>query len=229
VVFNQSLFGMKVHLVNATEAGLACLPRMVVAAVLVLALLSAVVPLRSASAAHLCTMECCAGLAPHAAGSCHMDLSAPGKAAPVVTAERGPDHCGPQDGKDEIDGIVAGVMGMKNRADSSPDLDDITIDVNEHCGKNSQSKDLSRPANDDHPQPASIATQSFSKPCPPECGAGALSSGVRPSRHAVALAFNARPRPPTLGRKGQYSDSSFLITSAYSRQLRPRGPPLACS
>lgn len=216
-------------LVSAMHTRLAFLPRIIVAVVLVLSLLCGVVPFSSASVEHLCTMECCAGLAPHAAGSCHMKMSPPGKVAAGSTTERGSDQlCGlPQAKNAAIEGIVAGVMGMKDSADSSLDLDDVTIDASDHCNTDSQSTDVSAPSRNDYPQQASIATQSFLKPCPPECGTGALSSGVRPSRHKVALAYNARPRPPTLGRKGQHSISSVLVTSTFCKQLRPRGPPLA--
>jgi len=218
------------HLASVKQTRLAFLPRIIVAVVLVLSLLSGVVPFSSASAEHHCTMDCCAGLAPHAAGSCHMNMSSPGKVAAVAT-ERGSDQlCSlPQADKEATKGITAGVMGMKARADSSLDLDDVTIDASDHCNTDAQSKAASAVSHNDYPQPASIATQSFSKPCPPECGTGALSSGVRPSRHSVVLAHNAPPRPPAFGRKRQYSDSSFFITSSYCTQIRPRGPPSAFS
>lgn len=223
-------FGVELQLASAMKTSLPFLPRIIVAVVLVLSLLSGVVPFSSASVGHLCTMECCAGLAPHAAGSCHMNMSAPGKVAAEAT-ERGSDQlCKlPQADNGATKGITAGVMGMKASTDSSLDLDDVTIDASDHCSTDAQSKAASGVSHNDYPQPASIATQSFSKPCPPECGTGALSSGVRPSRHAVALAYNARPRPPTPGRKRQHSSSNDLITSTYCKQLRPRGPPLAFS
>lgn len=218
------------HLVNATPRSLKLLPRFIVTVALVLALLSTLVPFGSASSAQLCMMECCAELVPHAAGSCHMDMSMHGNGAGGDTQKPEPDHsCGlPHSDNDAQNGIVAGVMGMKADSDSSLDLDGVTIDASEHCNKNTQSENAI-PSPRDLSQPASIAAQSFSKPCPPECGTGALSSGVRPSRHSVALAFNARPRLPTLGRKSQYTHGTFLATSTYCKQLRPRGPPLVFS
>lgn len=219
------------HLVSTVQTRLTFLSRIIVAVVLVLSLLSGVVPFSSASADPLCTMDCCTGLAPHAAGSCHMNLSSPGKVAAAATTERGSDQlCGlPQADNAAIKGIVGGVMGMKDSADSSFDLDDVTIDASDHCNTDSHSTDESAPSHSDHAPQASIATQSFSKPCPPECGAGALSSSVRPSRHSVVLAYNARSRPTTLSRKRQYPISNVLVTSTFCKQLRPRGPPLAFS
>jgi hypothetical protein len=199
-----------VHLVSITHTRLAFLPRMIVAVVLVLALLSGIAPIGSASAEHLCTMECCAGLAPHAVGSCHMEMSSPGKAAGEVTAKAQPDkHCGIPEANNEMKGVAAGVMGMKEEPNSSLDLDAITIDASDHCNTMSESEGGVAPSRNDS-QAASIATQSFSKPCPPECGTGALSSGARPSRQALALAYHARPRPPILVRK-------FIIMSPISQ------------
>jgi hypothetical protein len=197
----------------------------------VLALLSGIAPFKSASATHLCTMECCAGLAPHAAGTCHMSMSPRSTKEGENLPEPQPDtHCGISNGDNgTIEGVTGGVMGMTTIADPYQEIDGVTIDADDHCNTDSRAKDLSAPSHNNYSQPASIETQSFSKPCPPECGTGALSSGVRPTRHSVALAYNARPRPPTLSRKGQHSNSSLLVTSTYGKQLRPRGPPLAFS
>ncbi|HBB89878.1 MAG TPA: hypothetical protein DC047_19920 [Blastocatellia bacterium] len=156
-----------------------------------------------------------------------MNMQPSGEVAAVAKPEQASDnHCGfAQADTGGVDGISAGAMGMKDSAGSSLDLDGVTIDASAHCNSSSQSEAVSASSQHDNPQPASFGAQSFSKPCPPECGTGALSSGVRPSRHSVALAYNARPRPPTLSRKRQHFNSNFLITSTYSKQLRPRGPP----
>lgn len=224
------------HLVNIMQRRLAFLPRIVVAVVLIFALLSGIVPFSSASAGHLCAMECCSGLAPHAAGSCHMDMSSHGKTAPTPKPKPESDkHCEITEGDNgAINGIAAGVMGMKDGTHSHLDLDAVTIDASDHDTTNSQSVGLhthshsvrlnTHPHNDST-QPASIATQSFSKPCPPQCGTGALSSSIRPSRDTAALAYNARPRPPTLVLKRHDLNSKFSIASAYCKQVRPRGPP----
>jgi hypothetical protein len=218
-----------VHLVTATRTRLAFQPRILVAVFLMLALLSGILPFSAASAAHLCTMECCAEIAPHAAGSCHMDM-AHGKGAGRETQKPEPDKLWglPQADNGATKGIVAGVMGMKASPDASMDLDGVTVDASAHCNTKARSKGAT-PSHGDSSQPASLAAQSFSKPCPPECGTGALSSGVRPSRHSVALAYNARPRPPTLVRKLRHLYSDFSTASAHCKQVGPRGPPLSIS
>lgn len=221
---------MKVHLVSGMRTRLAFVPRILVAVVLMLALLCGIAPLSSVSAGHLCTMQCCAGLAPHAAGSCHMDMSMNGKGAGGDTPKPEPDElCGlPDSNTGLIKRVSAGVMAMEASTESSLDLDGVTIDASEHCTTSEQSEGAS-PFHSDTSQPASIAAQSFSKPCPLECGTGVLSSGVRPSRHSDALANNARPRPPTLVRKYRHLDSNFSTSSAHCKQLGPRGPPLSIS
>jgi hypothetical protein len=216
-----------VQLVSTKQTRLRFLSRLIVAAVLLLALLSGVAPLGSASAGHLCTMECCAGLPPHAAGSCHMGLSSPGETKQLEHDQS--EHCGLAEADTgAIKGVSAGVMGMKTSAAPTLDLDGVTIDASEHCAKNSQAEEAG-PSTTDSARPPSVSVRSFSKPCPPECGTGALSSGVRPARQAAALAHNVRPRPPTAAGKFYFSRQNSLIDSAYYRQVRPRGPPLSFS
>jgi hypothetical protein len=204
------------------------LARIFVTIVLVSSLLAAVVPFNSAAAGNLCTMECCAGLAPHAAGSCHMKMS-PGKLITGAATEHGPDeHCGLAQANDgAIKGIDAGVMGMNDGVNSSPGLDDVTIDASDHCNANSHSEAVSATPHNDLPT-ANIAARTFSKPCPPECGTGVMGAGVRPSRHCLALAQSARPKPPTLGRERHFN-RSLSATSSFGEQLRPRGPPFSFS
>jgi hypothetical protein len=219
-----------VHLFSAAQTKLGFLRRIIVAVVLVLALLSGLVPFGSASAGHLCTMECCAGLAPHAAGSCHMSMASHGKSGESAPEQDLDKHCGlPPADNGAIEGIDvdAGVMGMTNSAHSSLDLDDVTIDASDHCHTASQPEDLNTASHNDSPESDSVATQFFSKPCPAECGTGVLSSGLRRSRDSAAIAYHARSRPPAPGRKYQHFNGNLLATSNYCRQLRPRGPPLS--
>ena len=215
------------HLVSAIQPRLAFLPRTVVAVVLVLALLSGIVTFSSQSAGHLCAMECCSGLAPHAAGSCHMEMSSHGKVAKGPAPKPKSDkHCEVAEASTEpISGVAAGVMGMKDGAHSALDLDSVTIDASDHCKPNSHSASLNPPSRNYPSRPASISQSSFSKPCPPDCGTGVLSSGVRPANDNAARVYNARPRPPTLAGNHHYFQPTFLIASAYCKQVGPRGPP----
>jgi len=216
---------MKVQLFSTAQTKLALLRRVVVAVVLVLALLSGAVPFGAASAGHLCAMECCAALPPHTAGSCHMNMSSQGKSEESEPQQESDEHCGlPQADNGAVDGIVAGVMGMTGSAHSSLDLDEVTIDASDHCKTDSNSKGLRDSTGNNFPDSARIATQSFSKPCPPECGTGILSSGVRRLRDSLAVAYE-QPQSQLPERKCQPFDRNSLTTSAYCGQLRPRGPP----
>jgi hypothetical protein len=228
-VFKLSfILGVKVHLFSKALSKFAFPRHIIVAVVLMLALLSGIIPFGSASAGHLCTMECCAGLAPHAARSCHMSMSPNGRSEESLPDQDLDKHCGlPQADNGALDGVDAGVMGMTDSAHSSSDLDDLTIDASDHCNTDLQSKDLNNASHNDSSESDSVATQFFSKPCPAECGTGAVSSGVRRSRDSVAVVYHARSRPPAPGRKYQHFNGNFLITSNYCRQLRPRGPPLS--
>jgi hypothetical protein len=225
-----------VQILTSAQIKLAFLPRMVVAVVLVLALLSGIAPFKSASAGNLCTMACCAGLPPHAAGSCHMEMSAPGKLTPEPTPEAESDElCGlpkAEDGATEvITGASAGVMGMTTGGESSLNLDDVTVDASDHCQVNSQTDDTgtSGDGNSDRSDySASIAAHSLARPCPPECGSGSTVSRVRRSPDAATVARNARPRASFV-KKYFYQRQDFLVLSTYCEQVHPRGPPLCFS
>ena len=201
---------------SETRNRLAVIPRILVAVLLVVSLLSGVLPSGSASDVHLCTMEACSGSAPHSSGSCHLNIS---------TAQTGR----PAEVEKTPLGVAAGVMGMTDGVDSAHELDDVTIEAGGHCGPDGHSNSQENSLQDDRNQSATIITRAYSKPCPPECSTGALSSGIRISRHAATVAFNARPRPPTLGRKRPISHSDFFVTSIFCKQLRPRGPPVRFS
>jgi hypothetical protein len=221
---------MKVHVLVALQTRLALLPRIIVAVVLVLTLLSGIVSFSSASAGHFCTMACCAGLPQHAADSCHMSVSSHGKMGDENISEPEPDElCGIANADGELIKGLAGVMGMKESAAASLDLDSVTIDASDHCDKKSTPAGVNSSSENDSSQPVSIAAQFFSKPCPPECGTGALNAGVRPLRDTATVNHNARPRAPTLVEKHRNFNRKVLIVFHYCNHVRPRGPPFSFS
>lgn len=217
------------HLSNSARIKLAILPRIVVAVVLVLALLSGIAPFKSASAGNLCTMTCCAGLPPHSAGSCHMEMPAPGKLSQETTPEPESDKlCGlrePETGAPAD--VAAGAIGINDNAESSLNLDAVTVDASDHCQVNSQTEEDAQPAADSN-QAANIAAHSFARPCPPECGSGATGSGVRRPPDAATLVQNARPRSTFVRKYPRHSHDSLFV-SVCGEQVRPRGPPLCFS
>jgi hypothetical protein len=226
---------VKVHLSNSARIKLVFLPRIVVAIVLVLALLSGIVPFRSASAGNLCTMACCAGLPPHTAGSCHMEMPAPGnlsrETTPEPASESEPDKlCGLREPENGAPDVTAGAIRINddNGESSSLNLDAVTVDASDHCRVHSQTEEAgTQPAGDSN-QVANIAAHSFAKPCPPECGGGATGSGVRRPPDAATLVQNARPKSTFVRKYPRHSQDSLFV-SACGAQVRPRGPPLCFS
>jgi hypothetical protein len=159
-----------------------------------------------------------------------MEMTAPGSVVQVTTPGLESDkHCGnPDAGAVALKGIAAGVMGMKDNAESPLNLNDVTVDASDHCRVNSQTGDAGGFEQGDSNQTASIAAHSVVKPCPSECGSGATGSGLRRPVDAATLAQNARPKPISV-RKHQHDSWGCLILSACREHIRPRGPPVCIS
>lgn len=222
------------HFVRAIQRRMAFLPRIIVAVVLILVLLSGIAPFSSATAEHLCTMECCAGRAGQAADehdsdSCHIDMSHAevAVAAPTPKPEK---LCGlPDPAMGTLRSTAARMHRNTVDGQSSFDLEAVTINAAEHSDTNVQSEGAHSSSYNDGSQRTSISRKSLSKPCSQECSTGVISSGTRYSRHTAELACDARLRPPTRGRKYHHRNPNFQITSAHCKQDLPRGPPLSFS
>ena len=163
-------------------------------------------------------MDCCAGLAPHPAGSCHMNMSAgtpgPAEKKSCKTTEAS-------------DGITGGVMGMVG---SHSSFDAVTIDASEHCNKKPSADGTLVPSAEKTPVQPSLSAQSVAKPCPPECGTGVVSfAQLQRGRDTAALAHAMHPRPPTIARQRAHIEADFLTTTAFPKRVRPRGPPSSFS
>lgn len=188
--------------------------RMIVVAVLLLALLAGSTPFNSASSAHLCTMECCVGLRPHLAGSCNMSLPDSKKSAPETA-------CGLSEVSVGHDSSRMGWMRMPGVP-----KEDVTVTVSDHCSIASHSDDAGSSPQNDPSQTVSVASQALTRPCPPDCSDGAVSfTQVRPARDSAALAYAVSPRPPTLAAESRYSSNFVLLPDRWRKQFRPRGPP----
>jgi len=190
------------------------LARFIVAAILILVLLGGIAPFSTLSATSLCTMDCCVGLAPHAAGSCHMNMSA------GTTESHAEKSC---ETTEASDGVTAGVMGMVSFQSS---LEAVTIDASEHCHRKSSAEDARVPSTNKPGAQPSLTAQSLTKPCPPECGTGIMSfARLQRSRDVAALAHSLRPRPPTIARQLRYNEANLFTSTALRKRVRPRGPP----
>ena len=188
--------------------------RIVVAVIMIIVLLGGIAPFSTLSATALCTMDCCVGLAPHAAGSCHMKMSA---------GTPGPDAKKSCETTEASDGVIGGVMGMVSFQSS---LEAVTIDASEHCNRKSSAEGARVPSTNDTPAQPSLTAQSLAKPCPPECGTGVMSfARLQRSREIAALAHEPRPRPPTIARQFRYNEANFFTATALHKRVRPRDPP----
>jgi hypothetical protein len=178
--------------------------KVALAVALLFAFLSSIAPLASVSAGSACQLECCAGRAPHAAGSCMEGLCQAaiprhGKAAKTRPAKRVQTEplCG-----------LAHKVVLKRFAQMR--------------SGSAQSPIRSGQTN------ASAAA--FVKPCQPDCGGGA--AGFRNSnrqRHSAVIADAERPRGPTALHLSDFARHRIQILEALCRQSSPRGPPLSFS
>jgi hypothetical protein len=173
--------------------------KLALAVMLVVAFFSSIAPLAPVSAGSMCTLECCAGRAPHAAGSCrdgscNAVLSISHKTTKARRVTPGEQFCG-----------LSHTLVTKNVA---------RMRVNR----------APRPAKSD---PASAAA--FVKPCQPDCGGcGSGSSSSNQQRNAGTLAHAVRPRPPP-DSLFDFGSHHTQILNALRRQGAPRGPPFFLS
>jgi len=180
--------------------------RPVFALMLLIACLSTSVPLMASPSpsASMCELACCAGRAPHAAGSCmngscHAVIPGRSKAAYRVgrIASR-PEHlCG-----------VPRRIETKSSARIRP------------------AQTIPRTNSDQ----ASLSVMSLARPCQPECGGCSFSfTNSNQQRSAATLAHPARPRPLLDVRLADLDYLKSRILDALCRQCAPRGPPLSFS
>jgi hypothetical protein len=177
--------------------------RVMLATMLLLAFLAGVVPLASVSAGSRCTLECCAGRAPHAAGSC-MDGACEAHSLTHAAAKRSQAK---RHHDDQLCGLSHAVV-VKNIA---------RMRVNH----------APRQVGSDQTRASGAA---FVKPCQPDCGPCA-SGFTNPNRqkNSAAIADAVRPRAPTAIHLSNYGYHRTDILEILCRQCAPRGPPLSLS
>lgn len=192
--------------------------RIILAGALVLALLTGIAPLNALSFASSCSMPCCASVTEGGAcatGACHSKISghAPKEQPREKSGGSHSSHCGSM----RKDGAPS--------ADSASLLHTSTVKVDTPLAKHRH------PASRDaRPQRTGVIKGALTKPCPPECCAGASAfTQVRRSRDASALSHNTRPRPPTIAGHLHRSDLLPPTDDAWLRGSSPRAPPLLFS
>ena len=182
--------------------------RLFLAATVTLGILISALPLETVSSAPMCKLACCAGRAPHAAGSCmngscHVDFKALRSSHPRhnVSLPRDEMLCGlPEISRNNKLGVLT--MASRLTPNSKP---------------TSNSPDHAK---------VSIGSTSLTKPCNSDCGS-CVTGFSNPSRERnIALLTPAtRPRPPTSGALADAASNLALQLNALRRRFPPRGPP----
>lgn len=196
--------------------------RILIAATLTVALVSGIAPLGLSSSEALCTMSCCAGKAPHKAGTCthgtcEVDFSAQQPQKPSVEKE---EHCGA--GKS----LTTQHGDMHGHDAPSPSKDKSARAGHQHHQTGSLAQEQLPKSSSQ--QATSVIASMLTKPCPPNCGAGicSYSSQSRP-RDSAALSDAGRPRPPSSLSLRQTSYNPAKGLDVLCRRSRPRGPPIS--
>jgi len=165
--------------------------------VLLTAFLSGVVPLAAVTAGTLCALECCAGKAPHASGSCMK-----GACQVTLPTSRAHRHHAAANKTENFCGLPRKI-----------DLTSFTVRHGEARLAGST----------DHL--SSSALESPCHPDCGGCASGFANSNR--SRNSAAVAGDARPRTPTNNQLSDFRNHRIRILETQCRQGAPRGPPIS--
>jgi len=166
------------------------------------------VPVMTLASGPMCTLACCAGRPPHAAGSCmngscHANLSR-GKSGHV--------HHQPVIYETEQ------LCGMQHRAARFAKLRVTSIvSAGQESGRSGGNQN-------------SVTASTLGKPCQPDCGSCAPgSANSNRKRDAATLAFATQPRSLNGARRAVVDGNLTRNFDSLCSQCSPRGPPLSCS
>lgn len=178
------------------------LARIFVATILLSGVMTGALPVVTEASGEMCALSCCAGRAPHAAGSC-MNGSCKAFLRKSKRAAVKP----------EVHDRLCGLVYAMRSTVSVPKA--LRTAKNTGHGHKAAEKQ------------AQLSSDTIAKPCDPGCGAGAASgfSGSSRERDSAALSHSLKSRPPTLTKR---LDSKFALIktlNALCRQSAPRAPP----
>ena len=199
--------------------------RAFLAVTLLLTLVGGSITWRATASEQICTMACCAGKAPHAAGSC---MHGACEISDSIDVNRDSQHHHEQpaptsdsENDDLLAGVTAGVCGagMGNVPTIEATTDQAAPD-----------KSASVAARKTERINSAISPAVMSPPCEPGCGA--CTSGFAASnrsRNMVALARLKSALPQSSGKLAYASRPLMRAACLYSSLTVPRGPPLSFS
>jgi hypothetical protein len=186
--------------------------RVILGATLLLSILGANIPTAALASGPMCNLACCAGRAPHAAGSC---MNGSCHAFQLGHAKTSKIHLQlPFHGSEQLCGLSQ--RTSRNSVVSLRAFTALTLIGSSGRARSSRAPDA-----------ASVSRSTFGKPCQPDCGAGAFSSSSQSrTRDAGAISYADKPRPPSTVRHDHSSLSRAKALDALCRRSRPRGPPI---
>lgn len=178
--------------------------RTVFALMMLLACLSASVPLIASAAGSMCELACCAGRAPHAAGSC-----VHGSCHAAITSRSKASH---RDRR--IASRTEHLCSVPRRIET----------------KSSARIRLAQTIPRTDSDQTNLSVVSLARPCQPECGGCSSSfTNSNQQRSAATISFPGRPGLPPDVRLADLAYLKSQILDALCRQCAPRGPPLSFS
>ena len=191
------------------------LARAIVGLGVLLSILSVSIPTASLASGPMCHLACCAGRAPHAAGSCmngscHAFLKGRAKTSTIhvsLAVHESEQLCG------------LPPRTTRNSAMSLRGFTALSLAASSEQSHGSRA-----------PEMANVSTGTIGKPCQSDCGAGTFnsSSQSRP-RNTGAISYADKPRTPSTARLEHSSFNRAKTLDALCRRSRPRGPPISSS
>jgi hypothetical protein len=187
--------------------------RVILGAMLLLAILSANIPSSVLASGPMCTLACCAGRAPHAAGSCmngscHAFLAGHNQKLHVHHETR-IEHVEQLCGLSRVNKNASRLRFIQTvRTESSP--------ADTHYSRESKTA----------PDQASVSTGALTKPCQPDCGAGTISSSnQRRPRESATHSLTDRARLASNPGSLAAANNAIYAREAIHWQANPRAPP----
>ncbi|HXT63231.1 MAG TPA: hypothetical protein VN696_09365 [Pyrinomonadaceae bacterium] len=175
------------------------LVRVSLAIAMLAALLASIAPLETFASGPMCNLACCAGRAPHAAGSC-MD----GSCLAAIGKRANHNHHFQREVKEHLCGSS---LQMRRRLSSG-----------------SRHESLIRTANQS--RPAQVSSAIITKPCLLECGSCASGFSASDYRNHAAVSGRYRVQPTSVSEVANTRLALLLTPAAALRQHPPRGPPI---
>jgi hypothetical protein len=203
--------------------------RAVLAVALLLTLVAGSIALPAAARGPLCTLACCAGRVPHAAGSC-MHGSCQAGVSTHNSASNNSHHTHHHDGAQASEvSAGSGVFSKVQASVGASEMGEVpTIEAAPYESSANAGEKPEAGANGSNG--LALSGTRLAKPCEADCGACASGSPAsKRSRSAATLAGSIHARSPSSLKLAAGKHPLTHIDLVLSRQSVPRGPPILFS